>query len=92
MINPSLIELQCFFFQSKLRIYCIRFFNHISHTGKDISYANDVDVNNALPYLMPNRLRPKNITAVVAATMVMIRPSPIGFLVDPSSIGFLMFF
>ena len=47
---------------------------------------------------MSTALRPKNIPAVVAATVVMSGPSPIGFLgavvstVDPSLIGFLMFF
>ena len=43
-------------------------------------------------------LRPKNILAVVVATVAMSGPSPIGFLaavasaVDPSLTGFLMFF
>ena len=42
---------------------------------------------------MPTSLRPKNITATVAVTVVMINPSPVGFLaavastVDPSSAG-----
>ena len=47
---------------------------------------------------MPTALRPKNIPAVVVATVVMSGPSPIAFLaavaskMDPSLIGFLMFF
>ena len=63
-----------------------------------MNYANDVDVNNTLPCLMPTRLTAKNITAVVVATVVMISPSPICFLavvartVDPSSVGSLLFF
>ena len=72
--------------------------NYISHTSKDINHANNVDVNNALPCLMPTSLRPKNVTVVVAATVIMISPSPIGFLaavastVVPSSIVFLLLF
>ena len=65
MINPSLIESAVFFFPIKTTHLLYRFLSYF-HTSKDINHTNDVDVNNALPCLMPTSLRPKNITAVVA--------------------------
>ena len=85
------------FFQSKL-FFIIRSKNYILHTGKDINHTNDVDVNNALCCPTPAALSAQNIPTVVEATVVMNSPSPIVLLVvvastvDPSSIGFLMFF
>ena len=104
MISLSLIESSMFFFQSKLVIYCIRFFiirskNYLFHAGKNIKYTNHVDVNNAPCCPTPTALRPKNITAAVAATVVMSSTSPIGYLASASAmvvmdtsspIGFLM--
>ena len=97
MINPSLIESSTFFFSIKATHLFYKVFLS-SDQRKDSKYTNDVDVNNALSCLMPTTLRPKNITAVVAAMVAMSGPSPIGFLaaaaptVDPSLIDFLMFF
>ena len=84
MINPSLMESSMFFFQSKLLIYCIRFFIVRSknyHVGKNIKYTNDVDVNNAPCCLTPTALRPKHITAAVVVIVVMSSLSPLGSLV-----------
>ena len=88
-----------FFFQSILVIYCIGSLiiglkNY--HSGKDSKYTNDINVKNALCCPTPTALRPKNIPAVVAATVVMSSPSPIRFLtavastvaMTPSSIAF----
>ena len=60
---------------------------------KDKKYNNDVDVNNALCCPKPTTVRPKNVTAVVAATVAMSGLSPISFLTLPTvGSGFLMFF
>ena len=74
-----------FSFQSKILIY------HISHTVKDINHTNDLDVNNALPCLIPTSLRLKHIIAVVAAKVVMISPSPIDFLAAIASTSSLFY-
>ena len=93
MINPSLIESSMFFVPIKATHLLHKVSYHNSDTGKDINHANDVGVNDALPCLTPTSLTPNNITAAMVATVVMISPSPIGFLaavastIDPSSTG-----
>ena len=49
--------------------------------GKDIKYTNDVDVSNAPCCPRPTVLNPKNISAAVAATVVMSNPSTMGLCV-----------
>ena len=65
-----------------------------------MSQLTDVDVNDTLPCPLPASLRLRNITAVVAVTVVMISTSPIGLkditavvavTVDPSSVVLLFF-
>ena len=76
----------------------IRSKNYIFHTGKENNHTNDVDVSNALCSAAPIALRSKNIPTTVAAMVVMISSSPIGFsatvkaTVGPSSIGFFNVF
>ena len=73
MISPSLIESSMFFFQIKLLIYCNRIYQ--IQMGQDITNANDVHPTNVLRCSMPTALSAENITAVVAATVVIINPS-----------------
>ena len=62
-----------FFFQIKLLIYCNRIYQ--IQMGQDITNANDVHATNALRCSISTALSAKNITAVVAATVVIINPS-----------------
>ena len=49
------------------------------NTDNEIKYTNNVDVSNAPCCPMASALSPKNISAAVAATVIMTSPSPIGF-------------
>ena len=72
-----------FFFPIETSHLLYRFFKPIDKK-KDKKYNNDVDVNNALCCPTPTTVRPKNITAVVAATMTMNGLSPVSFLTSPT--------
>ena len=89
MINPSLIESSTFFFQSKLLIYCIRFFLSSDQASidlkKDKKYTKDVDVSNAPCCPTPTVHSPKNILVSMAATVLMSDQPPIGLLAVASA-------
>ena len=78
MISPTLIGSSIFFFQSKLLIYCIRFFLSSDQkiAGKNIKDTNDVDVDNEPCCPTPSALGPKNSAAAVEVTVAISNLSP----------------